>query len=105
MIPRKELELLQLKNRALDSVKEGITIADCSQPDMPIIYANEAFARLTGYATEYAVGRNCRFLQGYVCDIYVCDIYVIYIYICVCVCVCDIYMCDIIGLGVCGGCM
>lgn len=64
-IPRRQYELLLLKKRALDSIKEGITIADCSQPDMPIIYANEAFARLTGYSTEYAIGRNCRFLQGY----------------------------------------
>lgn len=72
-IPRREYELLLLKKRALDSIKEGITIADCSQPDMPIIYANEAFARLTGYSTEYAIGRNCRFLQG--CDEVLCIVW------------------------------
>jgi PAS domain S-box-containing protein len=30
----------------------------------PIIYANEGFERLTGYAKNEVVGRNCRFLQG-----------------------------------------
>ncbi|KAK9807567.1 hypothetical protein WJX72_002975 [[Myrmecia] bisecta] len=48
----------------MDSVKEGITIADYTAPDMPLIYANEAFARITGYAVEEAIGKNCRFLQG-----------------------------------------
>ena len=32
--------------------------------DNPIVYANAAFARLTGYTLESVVGRNCRFLQG-----------------------------------------
>lgn len=32
--------------------------------DNPIIYVNRAFERLTGYTSQMAVGRNCRFLQG-----------------------------------------
>ncbi len=34
------------------------------QPDCPIIYASDAFCKLTGYARDELVGRNCRFLQG-----------------------------------------
>src|SRR5207249_634153 len=30
----------------------------------PIVYANEGFARLTGYTREEVIGKNCRFLQG-----------------------------------------
>ncbi|MCQ0989465.1 PAS domain-containing protein [Jiella marina] len=30
----------------------------------PIIYANHAFERITGYAAPATIGRNCRFLQG-----------------------------------------
>ncbi|MBO0906122.1 PAS domain-containing protein [Jiella sonneratiae] len=30
----------------------------------PIIYANAAFARITGYSSAATIGRNCRFLQG-----------------------------------------
>jgi PAS domain S-box-containing protein len=33
-------------------------------PDNPIVYVNRAFEIVTGYASEAAVGRNCRFLQG-----------------------------------------
>lgn len=33
-------------------------------PDNPIVYVNRAFEKLTGYASDAAVGRNCRFLQG-----------------------------------------
>lgn len=37
LISRRALELLHLKERAMDAVKEGVTIADCSKPDMPLI--------------------------------------------------------------------
>jgi PAS domain S-box-containing protein len=33
-------------------------------PDNPVVFANGSFCRLTGYAREEIVGRNCRFLQG-----------------------------------------
>ena len=55
---------LALKDRALDVAAEGITIADARLPDRPLIYANEGFERVTGYAVAEVVGRNCRFLQG-----------------------------------------
>lgn len=42
----------------------GITIADPRQPDMPLIYVNEAFQAQTGYSADEVLGRNCRFLQG-----------------------------------------
>jgi PAS domain S-box-containing protein len=53
-----------LKTRTMDEAPLGITIADASEPDMPLVYANAAFERITGYPPEFAVGRNCRFLQG-----------------------------------------
>jgi PAS domain S-box-containing protein len=39
-------------------------ITDPRLPDNPIIEANDAFCRLTGYQKEEIVGRNCRFLAG-----------------------------------------
>ncbi len=42
----------------------AVTLCDPNQPDMPIVFANRAFRRLTGYSEEEVVGRNCRFLQG-----------------------------------------
>ncbi len=32
--------------------------------DNPIVYVNQAFTRITGYARSASIGRNCRFLQG-----------------------------------------
>ncbi|MFB6296637.1 MAG: PAS domain S-box protein [Halobacteriales archaeon] len=55
---------LALKDRAIDEADIGITIADATRPDDPIIYANEGFEELTGYDRADVVGENCRFLQG-----------------------------------------
>jgi len=43
---------------------QGITIADPNLPDCPIVYVNDAFCKITGYARDETIGRNCRFLQG-----------------------------------------
>lgn len=40
------------------------TVSDPRLPDDPLVWVNEAFARLTGYSAADALGRNCRFLQG-----------------------------------------
>jgi len=42
----------------------GVVISDPNLPDCPIVFANPAFHRITGYPPEEVVGRNCRFLQG-----------------------------------------
>ncbi|ALG81201.1 PAS/PAC sensor signal transduction histidine kinase [Halanaeroarchaeum sulfurireducens] len=62
---RKRLESeLSLKNRAIDTAPIGITIADMAEPDNPLVYANDHFLELTGYAESEVLGRNSRFLQG-----------------------------------------
>jgi PAS domain S-box-containing protein len=62
--PHPEFDHLVLKDRALDEAAEGITIADATQPDRPLIYVNKGFEQLTGYSANDVLGRNCRFLQG-----------------------------------------
>ncbi len=57
-------EELRLSNQAIGASINGIVIADAREPDLPIIYINPAFERLTGYSAAEVVGRNCRFLQG-----------------------------------------
>lgn len=54
----------QLIERAIDEAPIGVTIGDASREDVPLIYINDAFERLTGYPKEEALGTNCRFLQG-----------------------------------------
>ncbi|PPD42703.1 MAG: PAS sensor protein [Methylocystis sp.] len=48
----------------LDNCVNGVTLADPDLPGAPIVYANKAFERMTGYGQEEIIGRNCRFLQG-----------------------------------------
>jgi PAS domain S-box-containing protein len=57
-------EALQLRDRAIRAVTQGILITDPNLPDNPIIYANAGFERMTGYGAGEIVGRNCRILQG-----------------------------------------
>lgn len=42
----------------------AMAISDPHQPDMPLVFVNEAFEQLTGYPAAESLGRNCRFLQG-----------------------------------------
>ncbi len=55
---------LRLRDQAIAASSSGIVIADVRQPDMPLIYVNPAFERITGYSAADVLGRNCRFLQG-----------------------------------------
>lgn len=55
---------LRLFKRSIEASANGIIITDARHDDMPIIYINNAFERITGYSFEDALGRNCRFLQG-----------------------------------------
>lgn len=55
---------LQVKDKAMNEANVGMVLTDPKQPDNPIVYANTGFSRMTGYATENVIGRNCRFLQG-----------------------------------------
>ncbi|RBP32363.1 response regulator receiver modulated diguanylate cyclase/phosphodiesterase with PAS/PAC sensor [Marinobacter pelagius] len=56
---------LRLLQQCIESSSNGIVIADAQRPDMPLVYVNPTFERITGFSPEEAVGRNCRFLQGY----------------------------------------
>ncbi|KQP52602.1 hypothetical protein ASG59_02710 [Methylobacterium sp. Leaf466] len=42
----------------------AMVMTDPTLPDHPIVFANDAFLRLTGYSLLEVMGRNCRFLQG-----------------------------------------
>lgn len=48
----------------LDKIPTPVTLADRSQPDCPLVYANLGFHRLTGHDPADVLGKNCRFLQG-----------------------------------------
>jgi len=62
---RKESEKqMRLLQRSLEASYNGVVIVDASAADLPILYVNPAFERITGYSQDEVLGRNCRFLQG-----------------------------------------
>ena len=69
-IKGRELRLTELAQRnevlatVVGAVSSGIVICDATRPDHPVSFVNAAFTRMTGYAAEEVIGRNCRILQG-----------------------------------------
>ncbi|KAK4479755.1 hypothetical protein RD792_015289 [Penstemon davidsonii] len=51
-------------NISLGRIKQSFVLTDALLADMPIVYASEAFLKLTGYARHEVLGQNCRFLSG-----------------------------------------
>ncbi|WP_304525963.1 EAL domain-containing protein [Halomonas sp. I5-271120] len=59
---------LRILERSVEASVHGVLIVDANQTDMPIIFANHAFSRISGYSNAEIKGRNCRFLQGHETD-------------------------------------
>ena len=49
---------------AVRASKTPMLITNPRQAGNPIVFANNAFRKLTGFDRDEIVGRNCRFLQG-----------------------------------------
>ncbi|MGP1397703.1 MAG: PAS domain-containing protein [Inquilinaceae bacterium] len=49
---------------AIRATRMPMVITNPRQADNPIVFANQAFQKMTGYALQEIIGRNCRFLQG-----------------------------------------
>jgi len=46
-----------------ETLSAPLIVADMHAPGARLVFANGAFESLTGHSREWAVGRNCRFLQ------------------------------------------
>ncbi|CAL4965736.1 unnamed protein product [Urochloa decumbens] len=51
-------------NLSLGRIKQSFVLTHSCLPDMPIIYASDAFVSLTGFSREEILGCNCRVLNG-----------------------------------------
>ena len=49
---------------AVRATRMPMIITNPRLPDNPAVFINDAFCRMSGYAREEILGRNCRFLQG-----------------------------------------
>jgi diguanylate cyclase (GGDEF)-like protein/PAS domain S-box-containing protein len=48
----------------VNDAPEGIVVCDAAAPDMPVVFANEAFAKMCGYPVAALLGSNLRTLQS-----------------------------------------
>ena len=48
----------------MERTRTPMVVTDPRLPDNPIVLANEAFLKMTGYGSDEVIGKNCRFLQG-----------------------------------------
>ncbi len=55
---------LTLLERSVEASTNGVIIVDAQRHDLPMVYVNAAFERITGYSRNQILGQNCRFLQG-----------------------------------------
>nr|AML79660.1 putative LOV domain-containing protein [Anemone hupehensis] len=49
---------------SLGRIKQSFVLIDAKLDDMPIVYASDAFLKMTGYTRSEVLGHNCRFLDG-----------------------------------------
>ncbi len=63
-IRRLERDMVLMKRAVEADAALPIVVADATQPDLPVVYVNPAFERMTGYPRDEVLGHNCRFLQG-----------------------------------------
>jgi diguanylate cyclase (GGDEF)-like protein/PAS domain S-box-containing protein len=48
----------------VDGAPEGVVVCDATTADQPVVYANAAFANMSGYPVAELLGKNLRILQG-----------------------------------------
>jgi diguanylate cyclase (GGDEF)-like protein/PAS domain S-box-containing protein len=61
---RETEEALRLRDRAVEASVNPVLIVSAADADMPLVYVNRAFERVTGYSRSEVIGRNSRLLQG-----------------------------------------
>jgi PAS domain S-box-containing protein len=51
-------EQIYIRTKAMESTSDGIFIIDALKPNFPVIYANQSFYTMTGYAKSDIIGQN-----------------------------------------------
>ena len=53
---------------AAETTRMAMVFTDATEPDNPIIFANDSFLSLTGYSREEVLGKSFNFLMGHGAD-------------------------------------
>jgi two-component system sensor kinase FixL len=57
-------EQIRIRTMAMESTVDGIFIIDAKKPDFPVVYVNQSFQTMTGYAQREILGQNYFMLYG-----------------------------------------
>ncbi|MEI8176909.1 MAG: PAS domain-containing protein, partial [Candidatus Omnitrophota bacterium] len=57
-------EQIHIRTKAMEATADGIFIIDAQNTELPVIYSNQAFQRMTGYGKREIVGQNYFSLYG-----------------------------------------
>ncbi|MGE0767324.1 MAG: putative bifunctional diguanylate cyclase/phosphodiesterase [Hyphomicrobiaceae bacterium] len=57
-------DIAQILASSINEINQGVLIADARDAECRLVYVNRAFEAITGYQSNEAIGKNCRFLQG-----------------------------------------
>lgn len=57
-------DFTQILAASINEINQGVLIADARDPELRLVYVNRAFEAITGYRSDEAIGKNCRYLQG-----------------------------------------
>jgi diguanylate cyclase (GGDEF)-like protein/PAS domain S-box-containing protein len=55
----------RIANSSIDLEHHGLVVADATSANRELLFVNQAFEQISGYTVHEAVGRNCRFMQGF----------------------------------------
>lgn len=61
---RDKVRQLELLAAVAENSTFGISVAETKSSDLPLVYVNPAFTRITGYSNQESIGQNCRFMKG-----------------------------------------
>ena len=64
---------IRIRTKVMDSASDGIFIIDAQKGDFPIIYSNQSFQTMTGYAKKDILGQNYFLLYGAVADLRIAE--------------------------------
>ncbi|GGG49020.1 sensor histidine kinase [Bizionia arctica] len=56
--------LQHIQLQAMEVASCAIVIIDVLQPNRPVVFCNTAYAKMTGFAKEEIIGKNCKILQN-----------------------------------------